>query len=130
MQPQTLDTRVERLEHRMTAIEQLPVRVDALAWQISQVREEMHAEFSALRSEIGTGDEETRRSLREEIRAGDEETRRSLREEIRAVHEGLRSAIGDLPTKSQMLVLHEDLVSKLALTEEAGSPKTRRRRRR
>ena len=48
----------------MTILEQLPARVDALALQVSQLRDEMHAEFSAVRGEIEAGDEETRRVLR------------------------------------------------------------------
>ena len=125
MQPQTLDNRVERLETRVTALEQLPARMDALVVQVSQLREEMHAEFSAMRGEmragdeavIGTlrgkirvGDEETRRTLREEIRAGDEETRRALREEIRT---------GDERILTQARVLHEEVLSRLAMIQEA-----------
>src|SRR5437870_11454317 len=66
----------------MTLLEQLPGRVDALTLQVSQLRDEMHAEFSAVRSDIRAGDEAVIRTLREEIRAGDEETRRVLREEM------------------------------------------------
>ena len=58
MQPQTLVSRVERLEHRVTTLEQLPARVEELAGQISQLRQEMHAEFSAVRREIAAGDAE------------------------------------------------------------------------
>jgi len=78
MQPQPLERRVERLEARVTVLEQLPARVDELASQISLLRTEMRAEFSAVRDEIQVGDEETRRTLRDEIRAGDEETRRRV----------------------------------------------------
>ena len=91
MQPQTLEARVDRLEQRVTILEQLPARVDALTLQVSQLREEMHAQFSASHT-----------SLREEIRTGDE---RIL---------------------SQAKMLHEDLVSKLALLWE-GQPNRPRR---
>ena len=67
MPPQPLATRVERLEQRMTALEELP-RVEALESQIGQLRGEMHGEFAALRTEMRAGDEETRRVLREELR--------------------------------------------------------------
>lgn len=107
MPPQTLVRRVERLEERVTILEQLPARVDALTSQISQLREEMRAEFSAVRTENQAGDEETRRSLREEIRAGDEETRRVLRE-------------ADERILNQARVLHEDVVARLALIQEGG----------
>ena len=39
-------------------LEQSPVKTDALALQILQLREEIRGEFSALRTEIRTGDEE------------------------------------------------------------------------
>lgn len=83
MPPQTLAARVERLEKRVTILEELPDRVDALGLQISQLREEMHGGFSAIRDEIRAGDEQVVRVLREEIRAGDEQVVRLLREEIR-----------------------------------------------
>src|SRR5713101_4874042 len=95
MPPQTLVRRIESLESRVAVLEQLPARFDALALQISQMREEIRGEFSALRSEIRAGDEETRRVLRDEIRAGDEETRRVLRDEIRAGDEETRRVLGD-----------------------------------
>ena len=95
MEPQTLEQRVEHLERRVTLLEELPARVDALGLQISQLRDEMRAEFSATRSR----DEETRRLLLKEI----EETR------------------------AQMLMLHEDTLSRLALTQE-GKPRPRKRR--
>ena len=59
-------------------------RLTTVEVQLVQLREEMRDESSALRIEIRTGDDETRRTVRAEIRAGDEETRRVLREEIRA----------------------------------------------
>ena len=108
MPPQTLVKRVESLEARMTVLETLPARVDALESQIVQLRDEMRNEFSAVCSEIRHGDEETRRSLREEIRAGDEETRRALREEIR-----------DLG--SQMRILHEDMIQRFKTLEDGRS---------
>jgi hypothetical protein len=54
---------------------------------------------SEMRTEIRTGDEETRRALREEIRSGDEETRRYMR------------------------VLHEDVIARLAAIQEGGHPR-------
>jgi len=95
MEPQTLEQRVEHLERRVTLLEELPAPVDALGLQISQLRDEMRAEFSVTRSR----DEETRRLLLKEI----EETR------------------------AQMLMLHEDTLSRLASTQE-GKPRPRKRR--
>jgi F0F1-type ATP synthase membrane subunit b/b' len=74
MTPETLETRMDRLEHRVTLLEQLPARLDALGVQISQLREEMREEFSALRKE-----------LREEIRKGDQDIltqARIMREDV------------------------------------------------
>jgi len=120
MAPERLENRIEILERQMGTLEGLPDRVTALESQVLQLRDEMHAEFSALRVEIRGGDEETRQvlrteirvldgQLREEIRAGDEETRRQLREEIRG---------GDEETRRYMRVLHEDVISRIALLDE------------
>ena len=92
MPRQSVENRLERLERRVTGIEQLPARMDRLESQIVQLRAEMHDEFSAIRQEIQTGDEAVLRSLREEIRAGDEETRRVLREEFQSGNERLAAA--------------------------------------
>jgi len=132
MQPQPLERRVERLEQRVTVLEELPGRIDRLELQFVQLREEMRGEFSALRGERRAGDEETRRALRDEIRAGDEETRRTLRDEIRAGDEETRREMRDLfgqlkgemsrlheELKAHMLTLCEDIVAKFALFGEA-----------
>jgi len=47
MHPQTLETRVERLEDRVTALELLPARLDDLTSQVSQLRTEVRDGFSA-----------------------------------------------------------------------------------
>jgi hypothetical protein len=52
MSPQTLTQRVDSLEKRMTALEQLPARLDDLTLQFSQFRTEVHGEFSAVRVEM------------------------------------------------------------------------------
>ena len=64
MPAQTLESRVERLERRVTTLEQLPERMTALESQIVQLRTEMRDEFSAMRHEINSGDEETRTLMR------------------------------------------------------------------
>jgi hypothetical protein len=76
-------------------LEQLPQQITALASQILQFREDVRMELSGLRADMRAGDEQTRRVLREEIRSGDEETRRLMR------------------------VLHEDLIGRIALLNEA-----------
>jgi predicted phage gp36 major capsid-like protein len=94
---QTLAKRVDNLEERVTRLEELPARVDALTLQVSQLRDEMRVEFSA---------------VRDGIRAGDEETRRVLGDEIRGVMDHARA-------------LHEDVISRLALIQESGAHRKR-----
>jgi hypothetical protein len=105
MAPQTLDGRVERLEQRVAILEQLPARVEQLGGQISQLRDEMHAEFSAIRNDIAAGDERIVTTLREEIRAGDEQV------------------------MTQARVLYEDLKESLVLIQESLPPRRRPGRR-
>ena len=104
MGQQTLTNRVEVLERIVESLEKLPERMHALEWQFVQFREEMRAEFSAIRAEVRAGDEKTRTDLRAEIRAGDEETRTYMR------------------------VLHEEVLSRIALLDEHrnGSGRSRR----
>ncbi len=114
MSAQSVARQVEELKTRVTALEQLPARFDALEGQISHMLVEIRAEFSAVRGELRTGFAQ----IREEIRAGDEETRRVLREEIRA---------GDEQTRVHTRLLHEETLSRLALIDE-GRPRRRKRR--
>lgn len=109
------------LEQRVALLEQLPVRMTALESQFVQLRDEMRAEFSAIRAEGRAGDVESVRLLREEIRAGDEETRRVLREEIRS---------GDEETRRYMRVLHEEVIERIRVLSESrpASPPRRARR--
>jgi len=99
MAPQTLVSRVDKLEERVTILEQLPARVDALALQISQLRNEIRAEFSATRQEALERDEETRRLFREQF---DE-------------------------TRAEMRMLHEDALSPIAMTQEGKARRQKRR---
>jgi len=146
MARQTVVTRVERLEAHVTTLEELPARIDALTLPISQLREEVRAEFSATRTEIRAGDEETRRvlrdemhtefgALREEIHSSNEETVRSLREEIRAGDEETRRVLveqiraGDQQVMDHARVLYEDMKATLAVMKEGQSAQKQRRRR-
>jgi cell division protein FtsB len=47
MSLESLEARMDRLERRVDALEQLPRRMDALEAQIVQLRGEMRSEFSA-----------------------------------------------------------------------------------
>src|SRR3977135_1204188 len=102
MASQTLVSRVHKLEERVTLFEQLPARADALGLQISQLRDEMRAEFSATRLR----DEETN----QRIGVLQEETNRRFEE-----------------TNGRISVLHEDIIGRLALIQE-GQPRRRKRR--
>jgi len=97
----TLTNRVEVLEQKVERLEKLPERMDSLELQFVQFREEVRVEFSAMRGEFST--------IRAEIRAGDEQTRVDLRAEIRA---------GDEETRTYMRVLHEEVLSRIALLDE------------
>jgi hypothetical protein len=102
MATQTLATRVDSLEQRVSRLEELPARVDALTLQVSQLRDEMRVEFSAVRDEIRTGDEETRRVLRDDIRTGLDEV------------------------MAQARLLHEDRKATLKLLAEGQHPRPKR----
>jgi hypothetical protein len=133
------------VEQKLAGLESLPARMTALELQILHLRDEMRAEFSAIRSEFLASDEamatglreetraineETRRVLRDEIRAGDEETRQVLRDEIRAGDEETRRVLREeiAALGVHMRVLHEDVISRLALIQE-GQTRGRRPRR-
>ena len=88
MPPQTIERRVEKLEHDVTSLQQLPARIDALSVQMSQLREDMVARFSATEKAVIEGDE------------------RIL---------------------AQARMMHEDVISRLALIQE-GQPRPKRPR--
>jgi hypothetical protein len=117
MQERSIVERVEILERKVEALETLPDRMTRVELQLMQLRDEMRGEFSAIRGEMQTGDEETRRTLREEIREGKEETLRTLRDEIRA---------GDEETRRYMRMLHEDVIARLAIIQEGQRPRKKR----
>ena len=110
MSPQTLESRVEGLEKRVTILEELPARIVDLTSQVSQLRTEMRDEFSAVRHEMRT-----------EFSA----VRHEMRTELAAVRHEMAEQIGGLAT--QMRVLHEDVIGRFALLQEglSGTPKRR-----
>jgi hypothetical protein len=121
MAQKSLEERVDMLERRVETLEQLPDRVTGVETQIVQLRDEMRADFSAVREEIHTGDEHIIQTLREEIRVGDERVIQTLREEIRVgderVIQTLREEIraGDEETRRFMRILYEDLVARIEI---------------
>lgn len=90
MAQESLEKRMDSLERRMEILERLPDRVTALESQIVQLRDEMRSEFSTVRTDIRTGDEETRRMLTERMESLFDANERHTR------------------------LLHEDLVERIA----------------
>jgi uncharacterized membrane protein YccC len=88
--PQTLNSRMEVLEQQMEALSTLPDRVTSLESQILQFRVETRAEFAAVREEM----QQRFDTLRDEVHSGDEETRRHMR------------------------LLHEEVMTRIALLDE------------
>jgi F0F1-type ATP synthase membrane subunit b/b' len=115
MTPQTIESRVDRLEERVTEPEQLPERVTAIETQIVQLRAELRVEFSAVREEMRAGDDETRRVLGEQIA----ETRRRLDERIAETQQLATEQTEE--TRRFMRVLHEDVIGRLATIPEVQS---------
>jgi hypothetical protein len=68
MLPQTPEQRVERLEQRMTMLEELPARFDRLELLIGQLGEQ-------LRAEIRAGDERLEDIMREQFEAAERHAR-------------------------------------------------------
>lgn len=113
----------------MTALEQLPARIDDLTLQIVQLREEMHAAISASETSVVA-------TLRAEIRAGDDALRRGFHDgfqEIRGEMQTLRAVVtGEMRAiasqiMSQARTLYEAMDAKLSLIDEVRAPSRRRR---
>lgn len=64
MQERSIVERIVIPETKGEGLDVAPDRAAALELQLMQLREEMRAEFSAVRDEVRGGDEETRRHLR------------------------------------------------------------------
>jgi len=86
MAARNLAERVEVVEMRVGALEELPARMAAVESQIVQLRTEMHSEFSAVRQEIG-------------------QLGTTLRQEMRALND---------ETKAQMRILHEEVLDRIS----------------
>jgi hypothetical protein len=112
MNAPTLADRVRIVEQKVGSLADLPARVASVELQISQFLEEVRAEFSATRSEMG----ECEGRLRAEMREGAEQ----LRAEMRSLNQ---------ETLTQMRVLHEDVIARLAVLGESANGRQRRKRR-
>jgi hypothetical protein len=67
MPAQALESRVKSLENRVTSLAQLPARIDDLTSQVSHLRTEMRAEFSAVRSDMAEHGATMMATLRHEM---------------------------------------------------------------
>ena len=139
-------TRLAILEVKVSALEALPARIDALTVQIGEQREALDRAVSALRGEIVSCREDLRQEivgvrdeLRQEIAGVRDELRQEivgfrdeLRQEITGVHEGLRQLMHSLnaETRTHMLVLHEEVLERIKLIGEGPSARKRPPRRR
>ena len=136
MTPLSLAGRVVELEKQMIALQQLPTKVDDLALQVSQLHVEMTREFTAIRSEMAAEFATVRAEMAAEFTAVRAELAgefATVRAEMTGEFATVRAemAEGDAETRRQMRVLHEDLVSRIALLREGFSPaKARRSKRR
>ena len=100
--PIPLVRRIEILEGDVNALRQLPDQVSAVAAELAALR----GDFTQLQGDVTQFKRDMRAefaAVREEIRTGDEETRR------------------------QMRVLHEEVISRLALLGEGRKTRPRRR---
>ena len=127
MPRQSVENRFERLERRVTGIEQLPARMDRLELQIVQLRAEMRDEFSAIRREIRAGDEGSLRNLREEIRNGNVTIVTALTEQVEDARTESRSLFEDARRENR--VLFEEALARIANIQE-GLGSTRRTKKR
>jgi len=120
MPQQTLANRVAILENQMQSLEGLPDRVASLEVQISQFRAEVRVEFSAVRGEMRDLAETLRGEMHNGISGLAETLRGEMHNGISGLAETLRGEIraGDEETRRQMRVLHEEVISRIALLDE------------
>jgi len=135
MSEETLAVRVENHERRLELLEALPARVSAVELQIVQLRIEMHEQFSTIRQEAAVANDALREgvhSVRTDLRAELATVRTGLRAEIKTEGEIIRSELRkeirerDEETRRYMLVLHEEVLSGIAIIQE-GLPRRRKR---
>src|SRR5690606_10383117 len=92
--------KTESLTRRVTRLEELPARIDDLTSQVSQLRVEMHDEFSAVRTGMAAG-----------FAAAAVRT-----DKLEAKADSLEAKTDGLAV--QMRVLHEDVIARIALLHE------------
>jgi hypothetical protein len=112
--PMPLVRRIEILEGDVNALRQLPDRVSAVAADLAAVRgdvTQLQGDVTRLQGDV------TR------LQGDVTELKRDMHTEFAAVRDEIRT--GDEETRRQMRILHEEVISRLALLGEGR--KTRRR---
>jgi uncharacterized coiled-coil DUF342 family protein len=135
--------RLEILEVKVSALEALPARIDALTVQIGEQREALDRAFSALCGQIASCRDDLRQEIagvRDDLRQEIVGVRDELRQEIAGVREELRTQTAAThalmhsliaETRTHMLVLHEEVLERIKRIGEAGPARNgppRRRR--
>jgi hypothetical protein len=99
-----------------------------MATEFRAVRQEMATEFKAVRQEMATKQDLERYATKADLdrfATKEDLERYATRADLARMSRRLRADVGDL--KTQMLVLHEDLVHKLSLLgEKWAGPRGRR----
>jgi hypothetical protein len=131
MSEQTVESRVEALETRVTMLEELPGRMHRLELQIVQLRAENSADHSAIRQdleELGTGLRAEMQTLGSQLRGEMQTQRTELRGEMQALGTELRNEMQALGTelRSEMQALGTELRGEMHTlgTELRGEMKT------
>ena len=92
--------RIEILEGDVNALRQLPEQVSAVAADLAALR----GDFTQLRGDVT------------QVQGDVAQLKRDMRLEFAAVRDEIRA--GDEETRSQMRILHEEVISRLALLAE------------
>ena len=118
-------SRLEIVEAKVSALEELPARIDALGVQIREQGQALDRAVSALRSEIAACRGELRSEIaacRDELRSEIAGCRDELRSEIAAYRDELRAEVAAThvlmrtlndETRTHMLVLHEAVLERI-----------------
>ena len=113
MRTKTLEVRVEFLESTVVGLVDVPRQIHALSAQILQFRGEVREEISAVRAEMREMGETLRTEMHQDLESEIEHFDVTLRAEIRKSEANLAT---------QMRVLHEEVLERIATIGEATTP--------
>ena len=116
MRTKTLEVRVEFLESTVGGLVDVPRQIHALSAQILQVRGEVREGISAVRGET----REMGDVLRDEINQMADTLRGEMHEQGDTFRAEIRKSEANLTT--QMRVLHEEVLERIATMGEATAP--------